>query len=211
MTSERKTAAAMPHNDALDAEIDWLLYLHGREAVREAVARRSRKKTGEESKYLPIAMEEIDLQISNLLSSKSKKIKIPTRNSIKQGAILRLSPEDEGALESGLTRCLEDLRIQIFVRIDILGSYGDFSHIRFRAVLDKYASQRKLENSERMFAQSRIARIDEARKAFFQRFGALPSDELSLARIEDETLQSNGALTLSSEHLGAEKSKSGAH
>lgn len=208
MTSKRKTAAAMPHNDVLDAEIDWLLYLHGREAVRESVDRRSRKKPGEESKYLATAMEEIDIQITNLLSSQSK-IKVPTRNSIKEGAISRLSPENEGALEIGFRRCMEDRRNLIFAKIDILGSYRDFSHMRFRAVLEKYVSQRNLPNSERMFAQSRIARVDEARDEFRQRFGALPANEWSLARIEDETRQSYGALTLLSEQLAAEKSKSG--
>ena len=50
MTSRRKRTAEGPHDDDLDAAIDWLLYLHGPEAVREAVARISRKKPGEESK-----------------------------------------------------------------------------------------------------------------------------------------------------------------
>jgi hypothetical protein len=208
MTSKRKPTEEIPHNDELDAEIDWLLYRHGPEAVREAVARRSRKKPGEESKYLPTAMEEIDLQITNLLSSQSK-IKIPTRNSIKEGAISRLSPEHEGALEIGLRRCLNDRTDIIFVRIDILGSYGDFSYMRFHAVLEKYVSQKKPDDSESKFAQSRIARIDEARDEFRQRFGALPPNEWSLARIEDATRQSKGVLTLLSEQLAAEKSKVG--
>lgn len=207
MTSRGKRTTEVPHDDDLDAEIDWLLYEHGPEAVRAAVARISRKKPGEESKYLPTAMEEIDLQIIRLLSSQTK-IKIPTRNSIKNGAMARLDLKNEGALDTGLKRCLEDRKDYIFVRIDILGSSGDFSHIRFRDVLEKYTSQKKLSEAERKFAQSRIACINAARDTFQQRFGALPADEWSLARIESETRLSQGALTLLTEQLEAEKSKS---
>lgn len=207
MTSRRKRTAEGPHDDDLDAAIDWLLYLHGPEAVREAVARISRKKPGEESKYLPTAMEEIDLQITRLLSSQTR-IKIPTRNSIKNGAIERLALKNDGALDTGLKRVLEDRKDYIFARIDILGSIGDFSHIRFRDVLEKYMSQKNLSEAERKFAQSRIACINAARDTFQQRFGALPADEWPLARIESETRLSQGALTLLTEQLEAEKSKS---
>lgn len=206
MTSRRKRTTEPLHDD-LEAAIVWLLYLHGPEAVRAAVARISRKKTGEESKYLPTAMEEIDLQVIRLLSSKTK-IKIPTRNSVKTGSIVRLSLKNEGALDTGLKRCLEDRKEYIFARIDILGSSGDFSHIRFRDVLEKYTSQKNLSEAERKFAQSRIACINAARDTFHQRFGALPADEWSLARIESETRLSQGALTLLTEQLEAEKSKS---
>lgn len=208
MTSKRQKEAVGPHNDELDVEIDMLLHLYGSEAVREAVARRSEEKPGPESKYLPIAIEEIDIQINSLLSSRSK-IKIPTRNSMKNNAISRLAPKDEGALDTGLRRCLESCKELIFIRIDIVGSTGDFSHIRFLQVLEKYASQKALSEAERKFTRSRIACIDEARAKYLQRFGALPADEWSLARIESSIRQSQGALTLLVKQLATEEPKSG--
>lgn len=207
MKSDDKITSEGEHDDELDAAIVWLLHLHGPEAVKAAVARISRKKPGEQSKYIPTAMEEIDLQITKLLSSQTK-IKIPTRNFIKNRAIVRLGLRNDGALDSGLKRYLKDRKDYIFARIDILGSSGDFPHIRFRDVLERYTSQKKLSEAERKFAQSRIACINAARDAFRQRFGALPADEWPLARIESETRLSLGALTLLTEQLEAEKSKS---
>lgn len=184
MTSRGKRTTEVPHDDDLDAEIDWLLYLYGREAVKDAVKRRGKSREGDNSSYSKMAIEEIEVQIIRLLSSQST-IRIPTQTSIVRGALQNVDDQLKEAVETGLKRFLRGrTAIILLAAIDRHGSTGPYSHVRFSAALEQYLKT-KIDDIDARMARQHIARIDRAKKDYERHLYETPLDDLSLRAIQD--------------------------
>lgn len=191
MTSRRESEDNGQHNDALDKAIDMLLYHHGREAVRESVMRRSMSTDGESSQYSKPAVEELQQQIIDLLSSENE-VKLPTKYSVAKSASKAFPSGSQSAAEDGIERYLRGgsgrykgrMGTMLLVALEIEGSSGPYSHARFRACLEKYLELEPAETDAQL-ARVYIDRIHELRAAYERHIGLPPSDELSMREIRE--------------------------
>jgi hypothetical protein len=198
--------------EKLDNDIRRLIGLYGRDEVRAATAKLTKKRTGPtELKYwhrIHKLFEEDAIRILNCKGEIDFTIDEYYRNTIQD----LYHPDDSEAARSGASRHLKLKKWWTLIFAVINGSAGQYSHMRYREVLVALRRLDHLNDKARAWDEM-LASVDRARTEYVQRFGALPADELSLTQLREAqpaptsagSIDEPGPLSLLSDELQAAK------
>ena len=196
----------------LDNDIRRLVGLYGRDAVRAAAAKLTKKRTGpSELKYwwrMPELLEEDAIKIMNSMGQ----IKF-ARDEYYINKIQEFyHPDYSDAVRAGISRHLKNKKWWTLMFAFENGRVGPHSHVRYREVL---VALRALDKNAESAAHwdARLTHLDQLKSAYERRFGALPPDELSVTQIQEAqsgpppagTIDEPGPLTLLSGELQVTK------
>lgn len=210
MTQTPETDYQLSVSRTLDEEIRSLVFWYGREAVRDAVDRHAKLRAGRKSEYWPYARVELEKDAIQILTSEGK-IALPSKYDV----ILRYKnqidfDEFESKFVSGMKRALRNHVWWMLLFVSRVGEKSPYSHVRYQAIL-AHLSKRLGAKQDDAEWQARIARIDQMRATYRQRFGCLPPDALSCSEIlaglaqpePEKSAAGVGPLSLLGEQLSA--------